>query len=185
MILAVVGGEQPLNRHGACCLGSLNLNEFVLNPYTKDSKFNWNDFINSIPVAVEALDTIIDENKEHFPLKEQMDNSLNYRNIGLGIMGLANCLMKLGIEYGSKKALDFVDALFDRLFIDSVYASADLAYRRGSFPKYSNVLFDSTIIKKHFSQDDIYKLKETGLRNCSLVSIAPTGLTFMAQYKLF
>lgn len=175
MILAVVGGEQPLNKHGACCLGSLNLNEFVLNPYTKDSKFNWNDFLNSIPVAVEALDTIIDENKEHFPLKEQMENSLNYRNIGLGVMGLANCLMELGIKYGSKEALAFVDGLFDKLFMNSVYASANLAHKKGKFPKYNNVIFDSAIIQKHFSQGDICELKDSGLRNCSLVSIAPTG----------
>lgn len=168
-------GEQPLPKNFCCNLGSLNLNEFVLNPYTKRAVFNWNDFYNSIPIAIEALDTIIEENADNHPLKEQKENSTNYRNIGLGVMGLANCLMKLGIKYGSQEAIDFVNVLFDNLFRNSVYSSADLADKKGKFLKYNNVIFDSEIIKKHFSQEDIYKLKETGLRNCSLVSIAPTG----------
>jgi ribonucleotide reductase alpha subunit len=80
-------GEQPLPKNFSCNLGSINLNEFVCNPYTSNASFNWADFDNTIRIGLNALDVIIDENANNHPLQEQKDNSINYRNVGLGVMG--------------------------------------------------------------------------------------------------
>lgn len=167
--------EQPLPKHGACCLASLNLSEFVLNPYKATAKFDWDSFIKAIPVAVNALDALIDENYYRQPLQEQREMSWNYRNIGLGAFGYATALMKLGIRYGSTEAIVLTDQLFDVLFVEAVKASSAAAKEKGSFPSYTERVWDSEIIRRHFSDDEINKMKEHGLRNCSLISIAPNG----------
>ena len=168
-------GEQPLPKHGACCLSSLNLSEFVVNPYTPTAHLNTEDFLHAIDVGIRTLDKLIDENYNRHPLQQQRDMSYNYRNIGLGIFGYATALMKLGLKYGSNKAIEFTDDVFSLLFKRAVFASNNLAKELGTYPKYKERVFDSDIIKKHFTPDEIDSLKEHGLRNCSLISIAPNG----------
>ena len=168
-------GEQPLPKHGACCLSSLNLSEFIVNPYTPQAHLNTADLLSAIDVGIRTLDRLIDENYNRHPLQQQRDMSYNYRNIGLGIFGYATALMKLGFRYGSPEAIEFTDDVFSLIFRRAVLASNKLAKEFGPYPKYKEKIFDSDIIKFHFSPDEITKLKEYGLRNCSLVSIAPTG----------
>lgn len=168
-------GEQPLPKHGACCLSSLNLSEFIVNPYTPQAHLNTEDLLSAIDVGIRTLDKLIDENYNRHPLQQQRDMSYNYRNIGLGIFGYATALMKLGFRYGSPEAIEFTDDVFSLIFRRAVLASNELAKEFGPYPKYKEEIFDSDIIKFHFSPDEITKLKEYGLRNCSLVSIAPTG----------
>lgn len=168
-------GEQPLPKHGACCLSSLNLSEFIVNPYTPQAYLNTADLLSAIDVGIKTLDKLIDENYNRHPLQQQRDMSYNYRNIGLGIFGYATALMKLGFRYGSPEAIEFTDDVFSLIFRRAVLASNELAKEFGPYPKYKEEIFDSDIIKFHFSPDEITKLKEYGLRNCSLVSIAPTG----------
>lgn len=168
-------GEQPLPKHGACCLSSLNLSEFIVNPYTPQAHLNTADLLSAIDVGIRTLDKLIDENYNRHPLQQQRDMSYNYRNIGLGIFGYATALMKLGFRYGSPEAIEFTDDVFSLIFRRAVLASNELAKEFGPYPKYKEEIFDSDIIKFHFSPDEITKLKEYGLRNCSLVSIAPTG----------
>ena len=176
-------GEQPLCKHGACCLASLNLSEFIENPYTEKATFNEHDFISAIYVGIKTLDKLIDENYMRHPLKQQQEMSWNYRNIGLGVFGYATALMKMGLRYGSEEANDWTNTIFDTLFIYSVLASNELAKKLGTYPKYKPCVWDSDIIKRHFTEEEIKDLKVCGLRNCSLVSIAPTGLVLMARYK--
>ena len=95
-------GEQPLPKNFSCNLGSLNLAQFVTDPYTDNARFNVEEFGEAIEIAVRALDTIIDENLNKHALEAQKENSYNYRNIGLGIMGYATTLFELGIKYGSR-----------------------------------------------------------------------------------
>lgn len=165
----------------ACNLGSLNLYEFVENPFTKDASFNWGDFESSVRIGVRALDTIIDENAERLPdeLHNYKENSLNYRNIGLGVFGYADMLMALGLTYGSKEAIEFSKKLFQDMFIVAVYASANLAKERGAFPKHMVSVLNSEIFRKHFNRSYDFHNNQNfvryGLRNCSLLSIAPTG----------
>lgn len=168
-------GEQPLPKHGACCLSSLNLSEFIVNPYTPQAHLNTEDLLLAIDIGIRTLDKLIDENYNRHPLQQQRDMSYNYRNIGLGIFGYATALMKLGLRYGSPKAIEFTDDVFSLIFRRAVLASNELAKEFGPYPKYKEEIFDSDIIKLHFTPDEITGLKEYGLRNCSLVSVAPTG----------
>lgn len=172
-------GEQPLPKNFSCNLGSLNVSEFVENPYTARAKFNWQEFEKAIEIAVEALDTIIDENLNNHALKEQADNSKNYRNIGLGIMGYSNALFKLGLTYGSEEAIEFTDELFSDLLLMALETSCYLAQQKGAFPKCK----PDKIVKSRIIQDNkdflpaclLAEIEQFGLRNCSLISIAPTG----------
>lgn len=172
-------GEQALPKSGACNLGSINLSEFVIYPFTKSAYFDFENFEKAIRIAVKALDTIVDENLKNHPLLEQQSISRNYRNIGLGIMGMWDMLVKLGYKYGSKKSIHFVDYLMREMFRQAVFASGQLAKEKGSFPKYDKNVLESSITKKHFTftqrELDDLEITKYGLRNCSLLSVAPTG----------
>lgn len=168
-------GEQPLPKHGACNLGSINLSEFVKNPFTEDAFFDFEDFKKTIEIAVEALDVVLDENITNHPLPEQRDIATNYRNIGLGIMGMHDCLIKLGIIYGSIKSKRVMEDIMSCMFRTAVLKSSDLAVQKGAFPLYDECVLDSEIITSHFDEHEIENIKHYGLRNCSLLSIAPSG----------
>ena len=170
-------GEQPLPKHGACNLGSINLSEFVVNPFKENAYFDTEDFIKAVRIAIEALDTVLDENMENHALKEQKDMAYNYRNVGLGLMGEHDLLIKMGITYGSEYSKKFIDSLMDLMFRTAVIKSSELAKEKGAFLKYSNKVLSSHIIKKHFKESELVSLGiyENGLRNCSLLSIAPSG----------
>lgn len=174
-------GEQPLPKNFSCNLGSINLSEFVIDPYTMSARFDFVEFERAVKIAVRALDTIIDENLNHHALKEQADNSRNYRNIGLGVMGYANMLFKLGLTYGSAKAINFTKNLFSDLLIDAIDASRCLAEEKGAFPKCKPDRITESAIIQNLKKDGVYNdydlenISNTGLRNCSLISIAPTG----------
>jgi ribonucleoside-diphosphate reductase alpha chain len=168
-------GEQPLPPDFCCNLGSLNLAEYVINPFAEDSFFDMDSFTEDIYIAVKALDDIIDENANNHPLQTQKDNSINYRNIGLGVFGYASALMKLRVTYGSEQAKKWTNLVFELLFKEAVKASVQLAKEKGTFPKFKSCIFDSEIIRKHFTNEEIKEFKKYGIRNCSLISIAPTG----------
>ena len=170
-------GEQPLAAKSACDLGSINLSELVLDPFTARARFDFEMFGKAIDIAVRALDEIIDENKDNHALPEQREMSLNYRNIGLGTMGMWDMLCKLKLKYGSQESKDFINILFGYMFRRAVIASSSLAKEKGAFPKYDSNVLKSTIIKRHFTDEELHKLEidKYGLRNCSLLSIAPNG----------
>lgn len=170
-------GEQPLPKHGACNLGSINLSEFVHNPFTKDTYFDTSDFVQTVHIAVRGLDEVIDENLDNHALPEQRLMAENYRNIGLGIMGLHDALIKMRMTYGSQESIIFIDTIMELMFRAAVTASTELARDKGSFPAYTPALLDANILSRHFTQNEIVQLgiNTYGLRNCSLLSIAPTG----------
>lgn len=167
--------EQPLPKNFCCNLGSINLSEFVIDEYTDRARFDYGSFRNAIQISIRTLDKLVDENKDRHPIQEQKDNSMNYRNIGLGVFGMADMLFKLRIKYGSKESKEFLDKLFNFMFREAVICDVKLAKKLGVFPKYSQKVWESNIIKNHFTKGEIDNLKEYGLRNCSLLSIAPTG----------
>jgi len=156
-------------------LGSINLSEFVSKPFTNDAEFNYEDFKNAVAIAVEALDEIVDENLQNHALTEQREMSYNYRNVGLGICGLYDCFVKLGITYGSEDSVNLANRIMYLMFRAAVITSNALAAQKGSFPKYSDEVWNSRIIANHFTRSEVLKMKEYGLRNCSLLSIAPAG----------
>lgn len=158
-------------------MGSINLSEFVKNPFTPTAYFDFPDFEKATKVMVRYLDTIIDLNMENHALPEQKQMVHDYRNIGLGLMGLHDCLIKMRMEYGSESSLNFVEKIMYKMFKDAFTESVELAKEKGSFPNYTTNVLDSTIVKKHFTEEELSKIGATtyGVRNCSLLSIAPTG----------
>lgn len=164
-------------KYGACNLGSINLSQFVNNPYSDTAYFDATEFSRCVKVAIRALDEVLDENLSNHPLPEQREMAYNYRNVGLGVMGLHDMLIKLGKKYGSKDSIEFVDSMMELMFKSAVIASSELAKEKGTFPKYSPSVLKSKIIRNHFTEDDltILGINQNGLRNCSLLSIAPTG----------
>ena len=168
-------GEQPLPKHGACNLGSLNLSKFVKYPFEKSAYFDFKDFRRAVKIAVEALDTVVDENVKNHPLKEQAEMAKNYRNIGLGIMGLHDMLIKMGYTYGSGHSLNIIHDIMYTMFDEAVKTSANLAAKKGTFPAYNENVLRSEILISQVGEETLELVKEYGLRNCSLLSIAPTG----------
>ena len=169
-------GEQPLKKQLSCNLSSINLSEYVKNPFTKNAIFDYDLLAKHIPIYVKAMDDVLDENLPNHPLPEHRENIEYWRNQGIGIMGLHDMLIKLGIVYGSEQSVDFISNLINKIFKLAVWASVDLAKKRGSFPGYEPAIWDSEIIKYNFTETEIEDLKKTNcLRNCSLLSIAPTG----------
>lgn len=120
---------------------------------------------------------MLDENINNHALPEQREMAEKYRNIGLGIMGMHDMFIKLGITYGSKESIEFIDSLMDLMFRTAVIKSSELAKEKGAFPNYNANLLKSHIIRNHFTDDELHELEidKYGLRNCSLLSIAPTG----------
>lgn len=169
--------EQPLPKHGACNLASLNLSKFVNHAFTNEAYFDYASFGEAVNTAIRGLDDVLDENMNNHPLKEQREMAYNYRNVGLGIMGLSDCLIKLGIMYGDKSSIEVINDIMNIMFKSAVIASVNLAKEKGAFPKYNPKLLESTIIKNHFTKNELDDIGATtyGLRNCSLLSIAPTG----------
>lgn len=162
-------GEQWLEEYGACDLGAVVLPRFV-----KDGKFNWNEFYETVYTAVRFLDDVLDVN--YYPFEKIKKNCEEVRRIGLGVMGVHTMLMKLGLRYGSKEGLDFVDKVFNALKTISYTASIELAKEKGAFPAYDPKFLESGFIKtldQHL-RDEIAKY---GIRNCSLLTVAPTGTT--------
>lgn len=172
-------GEQPLPKYGTCNLGSINLSEFVKNPFTPTAYFDFHNFEKVTKVMVRYLDTIIDLNMENHALPEQKQMVHDYRNVGLGLMGLHDCLIKMRMEYGSESSLNFVEKMMYRMFKVAFTESVELAKEKGPFPNYTTNVLDSTIVRKHFTEEELSEIGATtyGVRNCSLISIAPTGST--------
>jgi len=165
--------EEPLPAGGSCLLGSINLAEFV-----KENKtFNFVDFKDTVAIAVEALNDVLDEGLPLHPLQEQRDSVRDWRQIGLGIMGLADMLIKMGITYGSERALKVCDDIGQAMAETAIMASAKLAKAYEPFPKCEMEDISGTLFfANHITNSTYYQFtNKYGLRNSQLLTIAPTG----------
>lgn len=165
--------ELPLGAWGSCNLGSINLAKFVHMP---TGKFCWDSFIDTVHVAVRALNDALDYSYDKQPYEENRKYIRDWRPIGLGVFGYADMLVELGLEYGSEKALEFTSKLFHCLTNEAVKASALLC--QDYFNTFGEYDYDKTADSKFFqSLDDDTKecVKEHGLLNGQIISVAPTG----------
>lgn len=165
-------GEIWLPAYGCCCLGALVLPRFV----TADNEFDWDAFDEAVRLGVRFLDNVLDVN--HYPLPEIAKVCQDERRIGLGVMGLHSMLLDLGLGYDSDDGRNFIDNLFNTLKNTAYDASINLAIEKGAFPAYDRRLLDSGFAKT-LKRGIRNKIKEHGLRNCALLTIAPTGTTSM------
>ena len=167
--------EEPLPAGGSCLLGSLNLSEFVMNPFTKNSYFDFDSFEEAVKTAVEGLNEVLEEGLPLHPLQEQRDSVNNWRQIGLGIMGLADCLLKLGIKYGSEEAVETCDLIGFTMADKAIEISSLLAHKNGYYPKYKKSVLNSPYFLTNTTDDTKKLVLSYGLRNSQLLTIAPTG----------
>jgi ribonucleoside-diphosphate reductase alpha chain len=168
--------EEPLPAGGSCLLGSINLSEFVNNPFTNKAEFNYEDFKITVNLAVNALNEVLDEGLPLHPLQEQKDSVRNWRQIGLGIMGLADMLIKMGITYGSNESIELCDKVAHTMIDSAINSSALLAKDNGMFSKCNIDEITTTPFYIHAATENTDKnVKQYGLRNSQLLTIAPTG----------
>jgi ribonucleoside-diphosphate reductase alpha chain len=166
-------GEIPLPPYGACDLGSLNLTRFIERPFAGNACIRFDALQQAAKLAVRFLDNVIDVSR--FPLPQQRQQALQTRRIGLGITGLADALIMLGIRYGSPESFELVSRVMQTLCHAAYRSSVALAREKGSFPG-----FDADgYLKSRFVQSlpgDIREAIATaGIRNSHLMAIAPTG----------
>lgn len=151
-------GEVPLPPGGACLLGSINVARFVRRPFTKEAHVDYRRMGGVIDVAIRLLDNVNDVS--HYPLDVQVQEKNNKRRVGLGITGLADALIMLGMRYGSKPAVQFTDQLMRDIAHRAALTSTSIGMEKGSFP-----LFD----REKFPDNPEAR------RNSHVLSIAPTG----------
>jgi ribonucleoside-diphosphate reductase alpha chain len=172
-------GEQPLPPYGCCCLGSINLTRFVIDPFGARAAFDWDHFRSVTKVSVRALDNVLDVTL--WPLEEQAKEAANKRRIGLGFTGLGNTLTMLGLRYDSEAARTLATDI-SRAMRDAAYeASVENAKEKGAFPLFDA---DKFLAEPHCASRVPDKLKAEvrthGIRNSHLLSIAPTGTISLA-----
>jgi len=169
-------GEQPLPPYGACLLGSFNLVKYIKESVVGRElsvEFDWATFVSDIPCVVRAMDNVIDTTI--YPLKKQETEAKNKRRMGLGITGLANCGEMLGFPYASDDFVKFQEKVL-KILRDSAYMmSTNLAKEKGSFPMFDKEKYLKGKFINTLSPEVKAKIKENGIRNSHLTSIAPTG----------
>lgn len=161
---------------GSCLLGSINLSEFVTNPFKPNASFDMDKFKQAVRTGVVALNDVLNEGLELHPLQIQRENARDWRQIGLGIMGLADMFIKLGVEYGSESSFSIADEIGFALADTAMNESAVLAGKYGAFPEFDKeTAFESEYLRNNCSDDTLELINRFGLRNSQILTIAPTG----------
>lgn len=168
--------EEPLPAGGSCLLGSINLSEFVRNPFSERADFDFEELKKCVTASVYALNEVLEEGLPLHPLPEQRESVEKWRQIGLGIMGLADALIKLGISYGEKEAVEICDKIGFVMADAAIAASALLAKEKGRFSgcKVEEIM-ETSYFLMNTTEETRALVKKYGLRNSQLLTIAPTG----------
>ncbi|ARB05724.1 ribonucleoside-diphosphate reductase, adenosylcobalamin-dependent [Synechococcus virus S-ESS1] len=167
-------GEQPLPPYGACLLGSINLAMLVENPFTNQAGIDHQKLRHLVSDAVRMMDNVIEVS--NFPLVEQADEAFSKRRIGLGLTGLADALAMCKLRYGSPASAEKTRKWMKRIDEYAYWASVELAKEKGAFPVFNadEFLAEGTHASKH-PEDLKDAIRQHGIRNALLTSIAPTG----------
>ncbi len=166
-------GEVPLPPYGACNLGSFNLTRFVREPFTRRARLDLQALEEAVPVAVRLLDNVIDVSR--YPLPAQAEQARGARRIGLGITGLADALLMLGLRYGEPASLELARELMGRICRAAYRASVALAEEKGPFPYFVREAFLEAPFVRALPAELRDAIARHGIRNSHLLAIAPTG----------
>lgn len=170
--------EEPLPPYGCCCLGSINLAALISEPFTERAAFDFHEFRRLIPVAVRMLDNVLDATS--WPLPEQHREAMAKRRIGLGILGLGDALIMLGMRYDSEEGRSIAREIA-RILRDCAYlASAELAAERRPFPRFEAEPYLASGFAKRLPENLRTLIAAQGIRNSHLLAIAPTGTITLA-----
>ena len=163
--------EEPLPAGGSCLLGAVNLSSFVVN-----GEFDFDDFADTVSHGVIALNEVLDEGLELHPLFEQRKSVADWRQIGLGIFGLGDMLIKMGMEYGSADSIYLCDRIGFVMADTAIGTSAYLARDEKPYNKFKPEALDKNLyFIENTSEATKKAVKRFGLRNSQLLTIAPTG----------
>ncbi len=170
--------EQPLPAYGCCCLGSINLTRFVREPFTEQAAFDFVAFAEVVRVSTRMLDNVLDVT--FWPLPEQQAEAQAKRRIGLGFLGLGSALVMLGLRYDTDVARDLAGRIAETMRDHAYLASAELADERGRFPLFDADAYLRGGFVSRLPEAVRDAMREHGLRNSHLLSIAPTGTITLA-----
>lgn len=162
--------EEPLPAGGSCLLSSINLSAFV-----KDKEFDFDDFSETVANGVIYLNEVLEEGLSLHPLEEQRQSVADWRQIGLGIMGLADMLIKMELPYDSEQARQLCEEIGLVMADQALYTSAFLAGHAGSYNNYKSCVQKSEFLKNNTCESTREVIEAYGLRNSQLLTIAPTG----------
>lgn len=167
--------EYPTTGYGTCLLGSINLSNYVLEPFTKNARVNSKKLSQDVQDITIGMNEVLNEAISTHPLKTQRDVAYNYRQIGIGVATLADMFIKLGVKYGDSESLKVVDEVMGIIRDNAFISSINLAKQYGSFPKFN---YNKIKLSSYFKSLPLYIQKDIelfGLYNSSLISIAPAG----------
>ena len=166
-------GEQPLPPYGACLLGSINLAKLVEQPFDKNAYLDVSQLEDLVSTAVRMMDNVIEVSQ--FPLEAQKLEAKNKRRIGLGVTGLADALLMVGLRYGSDEAVKKTEKWMKTIARSAYKASINLAEEKGAFPLFDPEKFIVSGKMIQMVEDVKQAVHKFGIRNALLTSIAPTG----------
>ena len=166
-------GEQPLPPYGACLLGSINLARLVSDPFEKAAILDEGQLADLVGTAVRMMDNVVDASK--FPLEAQAREAAAKRRIGLGVTGLADALLMLGLRYGSDAAARQTERWLHAIARAAYQSSVQLAKEKGAFPLFDAEGFLASGAMQQMDDDVRAAISQHGIRNALLTSIAPTG----------
>ncbi len=166
-------GEQPLPPYGACLLGSVNLAQLVSAPFSEAARIDAAALEERVRIAVRFLDNVID--LSGYPLPAQAAEASAKRRIGLGVTGLADALIALGVRYGTPEAEALAETWMGAIERAAYLASAELAAEKGAFPLYDAERFLASPNVTRLPSEVQDAIRRHGIRNGCLTSIAPTG----------
>ena len=166
-------GEQPLPPYGACLLGSINMARLVSKPFAKGANLDEAGMADLVATAVRMMDNVIDASR--FPLEAQRREAEAKRRIGLGVTGLADALLMVGLRYGSEEAAAQTETWMHQIARAAYLASVELAKEKGSFPLFDAEGYLASGAMQQMDADVRDAIAEHGIRNALLTSIAPTG----------
>ncbi|MBY5935206.1 adenosylcobalamin-dependent ribonucleoside-diphosphate reductase [Tateyamaria omphalii] len=166
-------GEQPLPPYGACLLGSINLARLVTQPFEEEAELDESALSDLVATAVRMMDNVVDASR--FPLEAQAREAAAKRRIGLGVTGLADALLMLGLRYGSDEAARQTEHWLKAIARAAYLASVQLAKEKGAFPLFDADAYLQSGTMQAMDDDVRDAIAEHGIRNALLTSIAPTG----------
>ena len=166
-------GEQPLPPYGACVLGSINLARLVEAPFERGAQLSAAALQDLVATAVRMMDNVVDAS--NFPLEAQALEARNKRRIGLGVTGLADALLMLGLRYGSEAAARQTEDWLHAIARAAYLASVQLAKEKGAFPLFEADPYLASGAMQGMDEDVRAEIATHGIRNALLTSIAPTG----------
>jgi ribonucleoside-diphosphate reductase alpha chain len=166
-------GEIPLPPYGACDLGSINLTHFVQQPFSQQTRLDLDGIRATAAIATRMMDNVIDLSQ--FPLDKQTQQARGSRRIGLGLTGLADCLIMLGLHYAGPEARELAARIMQTICHAAYRASIELAREKDVFPFFDREKYLRSKFIQTLPDDIRSNIAQHGIRNSHLTAIAPTG----------